>query len=285
MKNSKTLFRDFIAALTVREREEEKETIASLVFENVLGLTRTRILAGEEITLTPGQTERLREVTGRINRHEPLQYILGEAGFYGRVFRVTDRVLIPRPETEMLIEVVKEYVAANPGQKPKCLDIGTGSGCIPVTLKLEIPQMEVYASDVSPEALDVARKNAALHKAEVSFMQHDILKASLPFGRFNAIISNPPYITEKEMGEMSPNVLDHEPHLALFVPDDDPLLFYKPIVSQSKNALVRGGLLAAEINENFGGEVKNLFEANGFAAVEIVKDLFSKERIVKGIKA
>ena len=285
MKNSKTLFRDFIAALTVREREEEKETIASLVFENVLGLTRARILAGEDIMLTSGQTERLGEVAERINRHEPIQYILGEAGFYGRIFRVTNHALIPRPETEMLIDVVKGYVKSNPGQKPKCLDIGTGSGCIPVTLKLEIPSMEVYASDVSPEALDVARKNAALHKAEVHFMQHDILKASLPFARFHIIVSNPPYITEKEMAEMSPNVLDHEPHLALFVPDDDPLLFYKPIVAQSKNALVSGGLLAAEINENFGGEVKNLFEANGFLEVEIVKDLFSKERIVKGIKA
>jgi release factor glutamine methyltransferase len=207
---------------------------------------------------------------------------LGEAHFFGRSFRVNPNVLIPRPETEELILTTKKYLANK--QNPKILDIGTGSGCIPVTLALEIKNSEIFATDISEAALKTASENASLLRANVNFIRHDILREKLPFTELDLIVSNPPYITEREKAGMEKNVLDHEPGIALFVPDENPLLFYNAIASKAFAALATGGLLLTEINELFGNETAKVFFENGFDQIEILKDINGKNRIVKGVR-
>lgn len=219
----------------------------------------------------------------RINAHEPIQHVLGECEFYGRTFKVTRDVLIPRPETEELVNVVKKF-CTDQKSDPTILDVGTGSGCIAITLALEISPSKIYATDVSNEALLIAKENARLLKAPVQFYLHNILQEELPVNELSVVVSNPPYVTFQEKKTMRDNVLLFEPHLALFVNDDDPLLFYRSIVSKSKTALRKEGLLVVEINENFGKEVQEVFKEHGFISVEIIKDIFGKERIVRGIK-
>ncbi len=219
----------------------------------------------------------------QVNSHKPIQYILGECEFYGRTFAVSDHVLIPRPETEELVREVIHYCKQQK-RRLRIIDIGTGSGCIPITLALESKDTEVYATDVSEDALTVAKLNAQSLQAPVKFFLHDILKDDLLIDNIDVVVSNPPYITYREKDSMKENVLQFEPHLALFVPDDDPLLFYKAIVTKSKKVLNDGGLLAVEINERFGDHVATLFSDMEFTSVERIKDIFGKERIVKGLK-
>lgn len=281
MKNSKTLFNDFVKQITLNESAEEISSIAYLVFENVLRLTRTEIFSGKNIEASQADQVRLLKIANRINQHEPIQYVLGEADFFRRKFFVSNAVLIPRPETEELVRLIIDHSERKNGLR--ILDIGTGSGCIPITLSLEIAGAEVYATDVSTEALTVAERNAKQNNARVKFIHHDILKDSIPVEGLDVIVSNPPYIAKSEMQEMRSNVVDFEPHLALFVPNDDPLLFYKAIVSKSRSALNRSGMLAFEINEKHGKEVADLFSASGFKDVKIHKDLSGKDRMVTGI--
>lgn len=282
MTNSKVLFRELITAISIDEPKEEIESIVYLFMEKVLGLSKSDIITERLVELDPVRKEKISEFIRRTNRHEPIQYILGECDFFGRTFRVNDEVLIPRPETE---ELVKEAIRYSKSKKEplKILDIGTGSGCIPITLKLEIPNAEIFASDVSEKALSTARQNARLLKAGINFIHHNILEEEIPIDELDIIVSNPPYIAMHEKELMSKNVLDFEPHLALFVPDNDPLLFYKAIVNKSKRALTRGGLIAFEINERYGSDISTLLVENRFGSVEIIKDIFGKERIVKGI--
>lgn len=281
MKNSKTLFNDFVKQITLNESAEEISSIVYLVFENIFGLTRTDIFSGKMINASQSDEDKLLKIADRINREEPIQYILAEADFFGRKFLVNDSVLIPRPETEELVRLIIDH--SKKKKNLKILDIGTGSGCIPVTLALEIPGSEVYATDVSKEALTVAEQNANRNSARVKFIYSDILKEQIPVEGLDIIVSNPPYIAKSEMQEMRQNVIDFEPHLALFVPNDDPLLFYREIISKSRSALNREGMLAFEINERFGKDVADLFLTSGFTEVQIIKDLSNKERIVKGI--
>jgi release factor glutamine methyltransferase len=248
---------------------------------HLTGLTRTDILSEKKIELDQDQNDRLRDFLQRINLHEPIQYILGEAEFYGRRFTVQPGVLIPRPETE---ELVKLALQLAPKISSRVLDIGTGSGCIPITLKLECPNSEVFATDISDQALLVSRQNARHLRADVKFFKSDILKEPLPVADLDIVISNPPYITEGEKAAMSKNVLDHEPSLALFVSDNDPLIFYRGVAVKAFDAMKNDGILLTEINERFGKEVKNLFTGIGYSEVEVVKDLFGKDRIVKGKK-
>lgn len=281
MKNSKTLFNDFVKQITLNESAEEILSIAYLVFENVLRLSRTEILSSKIIEASPSDEGRLLKIADRINQHEPIQYILGEADFFGRKFFVNNSVLIPRPETEELVRLMIDHSKRKNGLK--ILDIGTGSGCIPTTLALEIPGSKVYATDVSEGALTVAEQNAKRNDASVEFIHHDILKEPIPLEGLDIIVSNPPYISKSEMQEMRHNVVDFEPHLALFVPNDDPLLFYRAIISKSRSALNKGGVLAFEINERFGKDVADLFLTSGFKEIKIHKDLSGKDRIVTGI--
>jgi release factor glutamine methyltransferase len=281
MKNSKLLFQDFVSRIRINESKDEIESIAYLVFEKFLQLTRTDILSNVEIEVAEEDLSELININRRINTDEPIQYILGEAFFFGRKFKVTPSVLIPRPETEELVNVVLQTVKQ---KAPKILDIGTGSGCIPITLALEISDALVSATDISEEALSVARINADRLGAMVNFFNHDVLSSDVPVSDLDIVVSNPPYITYKERGQMNPNVTRYEPYLSLFVPNDDPLLFYRAIVKLANRALHPGGMLIVEINEQYGIEVSRLFSEHGLSNSTILKDINGKDRIVQAFR-
>lgn len=283
MKNSKALFHDFVRQLTLPESGEEIRSLAYIIFDHVFALGRADVLAGKAIAVSNDQQERLEEIVRRINTHEPVQYVLGKAEFYGRTFTVNPSVLIPRPETEELVLEALKYCGPSSGAL-KVMDIGTGSGCIPITFKLECKKAEVYATDISAEALAVAEKNAVRLKADVHFIKNDILREELPVPELDIVISNPPYIAASEKEQMQLNVVGFEPHLALFVPEEDPLVFYKAITAKALKVLRPSGMLIVEINERFGREVKGLFEEGGFGEVSVIKDIGGKERIVRGMK-
>src|SRR5260221_14445101 len=245
MANSKELSRELVNKIQLAESKDEIESMVYLLLENQLALTRSDVLTKKELEhdAFPDWTE----IILRINRQEPIQYILGEAVFYGRKFKVNPSVLIPRPETELLIqEVVKQNSTSS-----RILDVGTGSGCIAITLKLEIPKAEVYGLDISTSALSVAKENANALKADVKFIQRDFLK-DFSTEPVDALVINPPYIKASEKESMRTNVLKYEPHLALFVSNDDPLLFYKAIALKSKTLLSPCGKIFVEINEQYG---------------------------------
>jgi release factor glutamine methyltransferase len=280
MKNSKALFKDFIDSITLKDSRNEIESIAYLAFENIFGLTMTEVHAAKEIT-DHSLVDRLWEIGKRINKHEPIQYILGEALFYNRMFVVNPAVLIPRPETEELVRLVVNHINEKGGDF-NILDIGTGSGCIAVTLGLELPSSKIFATDISEEALQTATANARKFGVKVNFQKHDILKDALPFSP-DVIVSNPPYIPYDERDAMPANVVEYEPAQALFVDENNPLLFYKTLVARGVESLEGGGLLAVEINERFGRAIHLLFDEYGFREIEILKDVYGKDRIVKGI--
>ena len=280
MYNSKTLFSDFVRSINIEESDEEIATIAYMVFEEVFHLDKAEILTNKKVA--DPQQERLQKISERINQHEPVQYILGKASFYGRIFSVSSAVLIPRPETEELVAFVKEHALKMNSHRVHILDVGTGSGCIAITLGLELTNATVTAIDISEAALEVASGNAKKLGANVDFRLHDILKQPITFSP-DIIVSNPPYIPYGERVQMARNVTAFEPGMALFVPDDDPLIFYRTLATTAQQSLRKGGLLATEIHEAFGDDVKNLFLSCGFTKVEVVRDIFGKERIVKGI--
>jgi release factor glutamine methyltransferase len=280
MNNSKLLLQDFVRQVTLNESAEEISGMACLVFEHLFGISKTDVLAERPIRTSLPDLQRLKEIAERINQHEPVQYIVGEAEFFTRKFKVNSHVLIPRPETEELIGEVKSMVRG----AASILDIGTGSGCISITLALEIAGSKVFATDVSEPALTLSEENNTRLGANVQFLKHDVLLEEIPFNDLDIIVSNPPYIVFSEKEQMRPNVVDFEPHLALFVPENDPLIFYKAIASKANTALKAGGLLCVEINERFGPEVAKLFSDSGFEEIKIIRDLSGKERIVRGKK-
>jgi release factor glutamine methyltransferase len=285
MKNSKTLFLDLVNQIKIDESRDEIQSMVYILLESLFSLSRADILLGKEVVIHEPDEIRINEIITRINLHEPIQYILETEIFYGRSFKVNESVLIPRPETEELVRLIITHLhRVNPDRRPcSILDIGTGSGCISITLALEILESIVYATDVSLQSLDIAAENALRLNARVQFMVNDILLDQLPVKNLDVVVSNPPYIPWAEKQSMGRNVIAFEPHLALFVPDDDPLLFYRVIVGKARQALASGGLLAVEVNERFGNEVASLVAAGGFTEVEIVNDLSGKERIVTGI--
>jgi release factor glutamine methyltransferase len=273
--NSKAVFHEIKSKLTLDD-PEEVHAIALALMEKCYGLTLTDVISEKEI-----EFQDFTEIIARLNRHEPLQYIFGEAEFLGRNFIINSFVLIPRPETELLVrEVLKTKLSA-----PRILDVGTGSGCIAITFSLEISNSKVYAIDVSKNALDTANANSKKLGAHVSFVLLDFLNDHNPFELVDLIVSNPPYVRNSEKELMKSNVLNYEPHQALFVSDQDPLVFYKAIASKSKTLLNASGKVFVEINENFGNEVKDLFESYGFKEVKIIKDLDGKDRIVAAHKS
>ncbi|MBX2943251.1 MAG: peptide chain release factor N(5)-glutamine methyltransferase, partial [Cyclobacteriaceae bacterium] len=219
----------------------------------------------------------------RINIGEPIQYIIGSQEFYGREFIVDSSVLIPRPETEILISIVLDHLTRSKVLNPKILDIGTGSGCIPITLQLELGVADIAGIDISEKALATANRNNELHHTQAKFSIVDVLSHPLPDNHYDIIVSNPPYVTEKEKAGMKINVLNFEPHNALFVPDNDPLLFYKVIAKKSEACLNYGGMVVVEINQLFANDVELIFMNNSFRFVETIKDLSGKDRIVKAI--
>jgi release factor glutamine methyltransferase len=258
----------------------EASAIADRVMESLTGADKTERMLYKNNPISPEEETRLLTYTQQLLTHEPLQYVLQEAWFFGLKFYVDRNVLIPRPETEELVD----WVIANcrfPIDTLSILDIGTGSGCIPITLKRRLRKARVTAIDISEGALTVARKNAAKLGAEVNFLQVDILDpdASASLEPADIIISNPPYIPENNKASMDPNVLDFEPHTALFVPDNDALLFYKAIVKFAHTKLNPGGLLFFEIHEDLGQAVISLLESEGFTAT-LKKDMQGKDRMV-----
>jgi release factor glutamine methyltransferase len=280
MKNSKALFDDFVNQLLLSEPTEEVQSIAFLVFEKLYGLSRSQIMADKPVD--DHKLEKLKEIIKRLNKQEPVQYILGEGHFFGRKFKVTSDVLIPRPETEELVQFVIDHAKKSTGNL-KIIDIGTGSGCIPVSLSLALPGAEVIATDVSDAALELAVENNNQLGGSVTFIHNDILNQALEVSGIDIVVSNPPYISDEEKNAMKSNVLEFEPHLALFVAGDDPLIFYKAISRQSIKVLRKPGMLCTEINEHFGKEVARIFRQAGFKDVTIIRDLQGKERIVSGI--
>ena len=282
--NSKVLFKDLVKAITIDESIDEIQAMAYIILENTLKVSRTDVLTERDVPVTSADENAIRNTIRRINRQEPIQYVFGWTEFYGRKFNVNPDVLIPRPETEELVSLVKEYTKGRTISEPRILDIGTGSGCIAVTLALEIPGSKVFATDISEKALETARQNAASLKASVGFFNNNIIDQDIPVEPLDVVISNPPYIPLSEKPAMKNNVIKFEPAHALFVSDEDPVVFYRAIAKKAFASLQSGGLLAVEINERFGSDVASILTDLGFAHVRILKDLFNKERIVKGIR-
>lgn len=256
----------------------EAKNIAYWALQTICQCETTDILLGRCDHLNESQEERMTDFLRRLSQGEPLQYILGETSFFGLSFLVNKNVLIPRPETEELVSWIGEDYQ---GKSVRFIDIGTGSGCIAITMKHLHPQMSALAMDISEEALSVAQENANRLSAEVTFLHDNILAPKSECGALDFIVSNPPYITHKEKPQMRKNVLDHEPHLALFVADDKPLLFYEAIADFGQKQLKNGGGLYFEINEQFGKETKEMLERKGYEEVTIRKDMQGKERMVR----
>lgn len=260
----------------------EARAITDYVLDVCFGLSKADILCGAVEEMTAEKTAELNKIFGRLTEGEPVQYVLGRAEFCGRWFSVRPGVLIPRPETEELCAWITADSKAS--ASPKMLDIGTGSGCIAITLQLDMPESKVTAWDISADALDVARENAQQLGANVSFVKQDALNAK-PEGEWDVIVSNPPYICEKEKKDMAVNVLEHEPHTALFVPDADPLLFYRAITRLAVQTLSKGGRLYFEINPIYADDTCHMMRAEGMTAVELRSDMYGKQRMAKGVKA
>lgn len=260
----------------------EARAVTDYVLDVCFGLSKADILCGAVEEMTAEKTAELNKIFGRLTEGEPVQYVLGRAEFSGRWFNVRPGVLIPRPETEELCAWITADSKAS--ASPKVLDIGTGSGCIAITLQLDMPESKVTAWDISADALDVAHENAQQLGANVNFVKLDALNAK-PEGKWDVIVSNPPYICEKEKKDMAVNVLEHEPHTALFVPDADPLLFYRAITRLAVQTLNKGGRLYFEINPIYADDTCRMMQAEGMTAVELRSDMYGKQRMAKGIKA
>ncbi len=276
------LLSSIIRPLTSCYDEGEARAIARYVAEVRFGLTQTDICMGKDKQISAEERSDLENIVGRLMRKEPVQYVLGQADFFGRTFRVAPGVLIPRPETEELVQWILDEQPTDPPLH--LLDIGTGSGCIAVTLAKEMPQARVDAADISPQALKIAAENAGAHQARVAFHRMDILHDDIRediFTGLDVIVSNPPYICRSEACEMDDNVLCHEPSLALFVPDEDPLLFYEAIARFARRTLRPGGCLYVEINRRFGHETAELFRRTGFSNIELRKDLCDNDRMLR----
>jgi release factor glutamine methyltransferase len=283
--NSKVLFNDLVKAITIDESVDEIQMMVYMILENTLALSRTDVLTERDVEVESAVDILIKSAISRINNQEPIQYVFGWTEFYGRKFNVNPDVLIPRPETEELISLVKEYVKEKNIMRPRILDIGTGSGCIAVTLALEIPGSKVFATDISQNAIEKAQQNATALNAVVGFFNNNVVDDDLGLTTLDVVVSNPPYIPLAEKESMKNNVTRFEPSQALFVSDADPLIFYRAIAGKATMCLRTGGLLAVEINERFASDVARIFEDSGFEDVRIIKDLFHKERIVKGMRA
>jgi release factor glutamine methyltransferase len=283
MKTIKDVFEIYKQQLITVYDAQETEAITLTVLAELLNTSKGIIKAFAEKELTLTQQEEANNILTQLKTGKPLQYALGYTEFYGLKFLVTPATLIPRPETEELVQWVLESVESCKlkVESLNILDIGTGSGCIAITLKKNLPGAQVSAVDISAEALHTAKQNAALNEVEVDFTQTDILNSQPTTHNLQLIISNPPYVTLEDKKQMHTNVTDFEPHTALFVPEDDPLIFYKAIADFAVDNLIKDGLLFFEINESLGTETVELLEGKGFTNVELRQDMSGKDRMVK----
>ncbi|MBL7915781.1 MAG: peptide chain release factor N(5)-glutamine methyltransferase [Bacteroidia bacterium] len=273
-----------ITALTSIYDEGEAIAVANSYLATKFDKDLNQIHELRHIELEDNQYQQFTSDLKKIASGIPLQYVVNEAWFYDLKFYVNNNVLIPRPETEELAAMVIDAYERSPNPL-RILDIGTGSGCIPVLLATKFPTAEVFASDISPEALQVAAQNSRIHQTSVTFLEDDILRTKLEFSDpLQIIISNPPYIADSESAEMQSNVTEYEPHLALFVPDNDPFIFYKAIADNAYNWLEPGGRLYLEINQRFGKETAAIIRDAGFTGIQVLKDMSQHDRFIVAMR-
>ena len=259
--------------------DNEAAHIARILLEEVLSIRYEDIITNKPMTVPPDLERKLAAMIMRLHKREPIQYILGKTSFYGRSFDINPSVLIPRQETEELVNLI---VKKHKTLAPEILDIGTGSGCIAITLAKEISQAHVTAIDISEQAIESARQNAYKMGVKVKFIQADVLQLEALPSQYDIVVSNPPYVTEAEKIKMAKHVLNYEPHKALFPGPDDPLIFYRSIADLSFRRIKPEGHIYLEINEKFGGEVTEILQGVGFKNIQVIKDLNWKDRIITG---
>ena len=278
--------RHFTALLAEKFTQREAEQLMRILLEDLFGIDWNQQLMNPDLRIDEHQHYQLDEAVKRLLTGEPVQYVLGEATFCSRTFYVEPGILIPRPETEHLCRLITKHTTDGSPIRT-ILDIGTGSGCIAITLALDIPNAEVEAWDISLEALTIAHKNANTLNANVTFKEKDIIKCSiapvLAEQKVSVIVSNPPYIVPSESSAMSDSVLNHEPNIALFTPEDDPLKFYRAISDYAKTALLPQGKLYFEINPLFAQQLEALLKEQGFGDITFKNDQYGKQRFVKAI--
>ncbi|WP_333875884.1 peptide chain release factor N(5)-glutamine methyltransferase [Flavobacterium sp.] len=278
IRSYKTIFSE---ALTSLYDEKEVERFFYIILEKLHGLKRIDLALNPETVMDGIHLKQWKAIVSDLKKQKPIQYILGETEFYGLPFQVNENVLIPRPETEELVALIlTEEKGKRQEGNVRILDIGTGSGCIPIALKKNWPTAEVYAIDVSEKALKVAQENAERNAAEVTFVLKNILDTEDLGMPFDIIVSNPPYVRQVEKAEIKPNVLEFEPHLALFVEDDDALLFYRKIAALARENLRPGGRLFFEINQYLGKETVALVAQFGFTQVVLHQDIYGNDRMI-----
>lgn len=277
LREIKTIFHKELGEIYPKE---EIDSFFYRCIEHYLHLQRFVLTIQPGLTLTKEEEQPLFEALAQLKEEKPIQYILGEARFMDLELQVNEQVLIPRPETEELVQWILNDCQIEQSRDLKILDIGTGSGCIAIALAKHAPNAKVYAIDVSEGALKVARENANKNGVDVNFIEQDILNPVLELD-FDIIVSNPPYVRDLEKNEIKKNVKDHEPHLALFVPDDNALIFYDAIARFGKKHLAKNGSLYVEINQYLGEETKALLKAHDFSEIELRKDIFGNDRMLK----
>ena len=285
METVKDVFTKYRTALQPLYDAQEAGAIALTVLKEVTGQSNAYLKAFPEYEITADVQTKLRQILDQLITGKPLQYVLGHTEFYGLPFKVNPSVLIPRPETEELVDWVLN--SNLPPSAINILDIGTGSGCIAISLKKNLPNAPVWAMDLSATALKTAKENAELNSVKVNSIEADVLNSTQTFNllpsTFNLLISNPPYVTPTDKQLMHTNVTDFEPHSALFVSQEDPLLFYKAIADLAIEKLVKGGLLFFEINESYGNEMLSMLTNKGFKEIELRKDMSGRDRMIKAV--
>lgn len=280
------MFRQIVDTLIPTVEEREARALAFVVLEDAFGLSRTDIYLGKDTAFSEDDTIRLEKILRRLEQGEPVQYVIGTAQFCDLTFRVTPDTLIPRPETEELVGWVASLL---PSEAPcSVLDVGTGTGCIAISLAKQFPRAQVTAWDISEGALAVAQQNAETNGVTVDFCRTDVLEvvnesaASAPSSDVLYIVSNPPYICERERAEMEAHVLDYEPASALFVPDTDPLLFYRALARLGQQ--LKAAAVLVEINQAYGQETVEMFQSSGYSNVELRRDIYGKDRMIKAVR-
>lgn len=269
-------------ALSGKYSDRETDAFIRIIYENLLRYSPVDIIMHKDTVLSDFISAKIDRVIEELLNNKPIQYIFGYTYFHGHKFIVTPDTLIPRPETEELVDLI---ITENKGYDIPVLDIGTGSGCIAISLAIDMKFPVVTATDISPAAIEIAEQNAGNLKTKVKFIVADILKTNIPAKEeYSIIVSNPPYICKREKSSMEPNVLDYEPHSALFVPDDNPLLFYRAIAQYSIGALTKPGKLYFEINNIYAVKICTMLEEYGFTEISVHKDVHNEPRFISAVK-
>ncbi|MFB3387749.1 peptide chain release factor N(5)-glutamine methyltransferase [Flavobacterium sp. LAR06] len=273
----------FIKELSPFYDAYEAESFFYLILEDKHKLRQIDLALNHELNFSESDFVVWNSLLGQLKKEVPIQYLLGKTSFYGLDFEVNENVLIPRPETEELVEwIINENSKTDKTKKLRILDIGTGSGCVAISLAKNLPNAEVYGVDISKKAIVTAKRNAVRNNVDVTFVFLDILKTEKLRFNYDIIVSNPPYVRNLEKEEIKKNVLDYEPHLALFVEDNDALIFYRKIAALAKSSLLENGQLFFEINQYLGEEMTDLLETMDFKNIELKKDIYDNDRMMKG---